>query len=77
MSKLSFETPEFLKLVNDPDFRNKLEKQTTKEGIKELFEKNGAKMTDEQSEKFEKAASFANSKGEVGDSILENVLEKQ
>lgn len=30
MSKLSFETPEF---------RKELEKQTTKEGIKELFEK--------------------------------------
>lgn len=34
-------------------------------------------MTDEQFEEFEKAVSFANSNGEIDDSILENVSGKK
>ncbi len=60
MQKLSFETPEFLKLVNDPKFRQEFEKQTSAQGIKDLFSKNGVKMTDEDLAEFAAAIKAAN-----------------
>ena len=73
MSKLSFETPEFLKAVNDPGFREEVSKVTSVEDLKKLFEKNGVKMTDEQFKEFAKSVYFANNEGIVDDSFLENV----
>lgn len=59
MEKFSFETKEFLDLVNDPKFREEFAKQGTKEDIKNLFAQNGVTMSDEDLETFAKMITVA------------------
>jgi len=73
MAKLSFETPEFLKLVNDPSFVKKFENQKTAEDLKNLFKENGISMTDEELSEFAKSIKLANSTDTLNEDLLENV----
>ena len=72
MANLSFETPEFLKLVNDPNFVKKFESQKTAEDLKNLFKENGINMTDEELSEFAKSIKLANSTGVLNEDFLEN-----
>ena len=73
MSKLSFETPEFLKFVSGPTFKEEVSKVTSEEDLRKLFEKNGVKMTDEQFIEFAKSVYFSHNQGVVDDAFLEKV----
>lgn len=59
MAKFSFETKEFLDLVNAPEFREEFAKQETKEDLKNLFAKNGVTMSDEDLVTFSKMVMLA------------------
>ena len=72
MEKFAFETKEFLDLVNDPKFREEFAKQESKEGIKNLFAKNGVAMSDEDLVTFSKMVAVAQTQ-EVSEEMLELV----
>lgn len=72
MSELSFETPEFLKLVNDEAFKEEALKQKTAEDLRELFSKNGVDMTDEAFAEFFDSVNYVRSEG-TNDDFLSKV----
>ncbi len=71
MAKLSFETPEFLKLVNDEKFREEMKKQESLESIRNLFSENGINMTDEEFKEFVESVKFAS-----GEEVKSKFLDK-
>ncbi len=71
MAELSFETPEFLELVNDEKFKEKVAKQKSPEDIRNLFSKKGINMTDDQFKEFIESVKVAS-----GEEVKSKFLDK-
>ena len=72
MEKSTFDNPEFLKLLEDENFKEEILKQTTTEALKNLLSKNGINMTDKEIDIFLELLKCAR-KEEIDQESLEKI----
>ena len=72
MEKSTFDNPEFLKLLEDENFKEEILKQTTTEDLKNLLSKNGINMTDKEIDIFLELLKCAKTQ-EIDEESLEKI----